>query len=308
MPDVCLSPPSPPAGPVPIPYPNTAMSSDTDGGTTSVKIQNKPVMMKNSSSYKSSKGDEAATNSFGAGVVSHKISGPAKFAAYSFDVKFEGANVCRLGDLTTHNHANTTNGATIASLGKPGVPLDTPLSCAQLQIKNEEAQDEAHPRRKPPKLHKGETIVASQFTTPTKSGNKTFLFKSQSTLTDTTKNKKGWARGNFKKGAKKMEATQINCKDANYKPSRSRNQGPMCHCESRISETIFKALNKGGSKPAGTLVLRIQWKKKDGKISTNPCDQCEKMLCAAKRCGISVKICGNGKDGKPSARPKELKC
>ncbi len=32
MPDVCLSPPSPPAGPVPVPYPNFAHSSDTDQG------------------------------------------------------------------------------------------------------------------------------------------------------------------------------------------------------------------------------------------------------------------------------------
>ncbi len=30
FPDTCLSPPSPPAGPVPIPYPNTAYASDTD--------------------------------------------------------------------------------------------------------------------------------------------------------------------------------------------------------------------------------------------------------------------------------------
>jgi len=28
MPEVCMSPPSPPAGPVPIPYPNTAMASN----------------------------------------------------------------------------------------------------------------------------------------------------------------------------------------------------------------------------------------------------------------------------------------
>ena len=39
MPDsVCLSPPSPPAGPTPIPYPNFSNASDTTNGTRTVKI------------------------------------------------------------------------------------------------------------------------------------------------------------------------------------------------------------------------------------------------------------------------------
>ena len=38
MPDVCLSPPSPPAGPIPIPYPNFSQASDTTDGTKTVKI------------------------------------------------------------------------------------------------------------------------------------------------------------------------------------------------------------------------------------------------------------------------------
>lgn len=38
FPDVCLSPPSPPAGPVPIPYPNTAFAKDTQNGSKTVKI------------------------------------------------------------------------------------------------------------------------------------------------------------------------------------------------------------------------------------------------------------------------------
>lgn len=103
MPDVCLSPPSPPAGPIPIPYPNTAVASDTTNGSKTVKINGKEVMLKNKSTFKKSTGDEAATKSLGMGVVSHQIQGKANFAAWSMDVKFEGENVPRHLDLTLHN-------------------------------------------------------------------------------------------------------------------------------------------------------------------------------------------------------------
>ena len=49
MPDVCLSPPSPPAGPLPIPYPNTAMASDTTNGSKTVQIGGQEVMLKDKS-------------------------------------------------------------------------------------------------------------------------------------------------------------------------------------------------------------------------------------------------------------------
>ena len=41
FPDVCMSPPSPPAGPVPLPYPNTSNSGDLQSGSSSVKIGGK---------------------------------------------------------------------------------------------------------------------------------------------------------------------------------------------------------------------------------------------------------------------------
>ena len=37
FPDVCLSPPSPPAGPIPVPYPNTSFSKDGKNGSKTVK-------------------------------------------------------------------------------------------------------------------------------------------------------------------------------------------------------------------------------------------------------------------------------
>jgi hypothetical protein len=104
FPDVCLSPPSPPAGPVPIPYPNTAMASDTSGGSKTVQISGQEVMLKDSSFFKQSSGDEAATKSLGMGVVTHTIQGKAYFAAWSMDVKIEGENAVRHMDMMTHNH------------------------------------------------------------------------------------------------------------------------------------------------------------------------------------------------------------
>ncbi len=103
MPDVCLSPPTPPAGPLPVPYPNTAMASDTTKGSKTVQIGGEEVMLKDQSTFKKSTGDEAATKSLGMGVVSHQIQGEVSFAAWSMDVKFEGENVPRHLDITLHN-------------------------------------------------------------------------------------------------------------------------------------------------------------------------------------------------------------
>lgn len=115
MPDVCLSPPTPPAGPVPVPYPNTSFSKDMKDGSTTVKINGQEVMLKDKSFYKTSPlGDEAATNSFGGSVITHTITGKTYFGAWSMDVKFEGENVDRHLDLTTSNH-NPYPGSTAPS-------------------------------------------------------------------------------------------------------------------------------------------------------------------------------------------------
>lgn len=107
FPDVCLSPPSPPAGPVPVPYPDTSFSKDMQNGSKTVLIGDKEVMLKDQSFYKTSPlGDEAATNGLGAGVVTHVITGKTYFVAWSMDVQFEGQNVDRHIDLTTSNHAS----------------------------------------------------------------------------------------------------------------------------------------------------------------------------------------------------------
>ena len=102
FPDVCKTPS--PGGPIPIPYPNIAKSSDTSKGTKKVKCDGNSTCVKDSN-FMMSTGDEAG--SAGGGVVSNKIKGKAEFVNFSFDVKFEGKNVTRAFDLMLHNDKNT---------------------------------------------------------------------------------------------------------------------------------------------------------------------------------------------------------
>src|SRR5256885_14110034 len=83
FPDVCFTPPLTPATPpgVPIPYPNTGMSSDCADGSTSVKIAGAEIMLKNKSYFSRSSGDEAGSAPK-KGVVTSQIMGKVYFNAW----------------------------------------------------------------------------------------------------------------------------------------------------------------------------------------------------------------------------------
>ena len=100
FPDVCKTPT--PAGPIPIPYPNIGKAGDTSDGPSKVTCDGEMPMVKGAK-YSMSAGDEAGTVG---GVMSSKFKGDCEFMMYSFDVKFEGKNVCRLGDPLFHNKKN----------------------------------------------------------------------------------------------------------------------------------------------------------------------------------------------------------
>ena len=100
FPDVCKTPT--PAGPVPIPYPNVGKAADTSSGPTTVTTDGQMPMTKDAK-YMMSTGDEAGS---AMGVMSNKIKGTCEFMMYSFDVKFEGKEVCRLGDPLFQNKKN----------------------------------------------------------------------------------------------------------------------------------------------------------------------------------------------------------
>jgi len=103
IPDVCKTPS--PGGPIPIPYPIIiSMTSDLSGGTTTVKVDGGNMAAIKGCELTKCSGDEAGT---AGGVKSSTNMKEAKFLLYSFDVKLDGANACRLGDKMTMNHENT---------------------------------------------------------------------------------------------------------------------------------------------------------------------------------------------------------
>jgi Toxin PAAR-like domain len=123
FPDVCKTPS--PGGPIPIPYPNIAKSSDTTQGSTTVKMDGNPIMLKQSV-FATSTGDEGGTA--GGGVVSNTIKGKAEFVLYSFDVKVEGKNVCRLTDIMVLNKMSSPNTPPFPEVQPPLVVLPTMMS------------------------------------------------------------------------------------------------------------------------------------------------------------------------------------
>ena len=100
FPDVCKTPT--PGGPIPIPYPNIGKASDTMQGPNTVKTDGSMPMVKGAK-YIMTTGDEAGSVG---GVMSSTVKGECEFMMYSFDVKFEGKNVCRMGDPLFHNKKN----------------------------------------------------------------------------------------------------------------------------------------------------------------------------------------------------------
>jgi len=113
FPDVCKTPT--PAGPVPIPYPNIAQSSDTADGSSTVKVDGNPIMLKGSN-FKMSTGDEAGSAQ---GLVSNKIKGKAEPVNQSMDVKIDGKGAFRLTDPMTSNVGASPNASNPAVVNPP---------------------------------------------------------------------------------------------------------------------------------------------------------------------------------------------
>lgn len=102
FPDVCLTPVG--GASVPIPYPNTAEAADTSEGPSTVRCDGEMPMVKEAK-YSKSEGDDQGSDG---GVTSGTHLDVAEFMQYSFDIKMEGRNVCRLGDPLFHNKKNTS--------------------------------------------------------------------------------------------------------------------------------------------------------------------------------------------------------
>lgn len=121
-PDVCKTPS--PGGPIPVPYPNLALSSDLAAGSQTVKLEGNPAALSDSN-LKTSTGNEAGTA--GGGIVSGKIKGKVKWILYSTDVKFEGKGVVRFQDDFMYN-GNSGNGPG-KNFGYPGPSRGKDIKC-----------------------------------------------------------------------------------------------------------------------------------------------------------------------------------
>jgi Domain of unknown function (DUF4150) len=104
VPDVCKTPS--PAGPVPIPYPNISQSATLDKGTTTVKADGGMMIATKGSEFSLSNGDNAGV---AGGVKSSTFMKESTWILYSFDVKMDGSNACRLTDKKFQNHENTAD-------------------------------------------------------------------------------------------------------------------------------------------------------------------------------------------------------
>ncbi len=103
LPDVCKTPS--PGGPVPIPYPIIiSMSRDLKKGSKKVKFDGGNSAAIKGSEFSRCSGDEPGT---AGGVKSSTNMKEATWILYSFDVKIEGKNACRLSDKMMMNHGNT---------------------------------------------------------------------------------------------------------------------------------------------------------------------------------------------------------
>jgi Toxin PAAR-like domain len=300
MADTCLSPPSPPAGPVPIPYPNTAQASDTSDGSKTVKIGGDEVGKKNSSNYKKSTGDEAATKSLGMGVVTHTIQGKMKHSAWSMDVKIEDANAIRHMDMTTHNHMNCPNIA--LTLNNAGMAQEVPeeLDCEELDRKSKQVEKE---ELESGAVQPGQTMAVASYQNPpgaggayqASGGNSLMKGASHGSMIKDSKSN-GWSNGRpWRDGGYNSRACGYG---GTYNPA-------SCgHAEARITEEVFTAASNtpGVSMPMapiaapglGTLTLNVTWAPSEGGTFQEPCGGCRNLICEAQACGLEIKICVNG--------------
>jgi len=113
MPDTCKTPT--PGGPVPTPYPNTAMPQMGNPATTKVLINGMPALTK-ASKIQPTNGDQSGTA--GGGVMSGKIMGPAEFIMGSTKVKLEGNPAVFMGNQTKQNDGNAVGSILAPSQNK----------------------------------------------------------------------------------------------------------------------------------------------------------------------------------------------
>lgn len=145
VPDVCKTPS--PGGPVPIPYPViVSMSTNLVKGTKTVKVDGKKMAAVKGSEFSRCMGDEPGVTG---GVVSNTNMKEAGWILYSFDVKMDGKNCCRLMDKMTMNHKNTVSlcgelQPPVVGIDMSKIGTDQDDACAKIEDKKVDDTPEAH--------------------------------------------------------------------------------------------------------------------------------------------------------------------
>ena len=104
-PDVCKTPS--PGGPIPIPYPVIiSFAKDLKKGTKTVKVDGGNSAGIKDSEFSRCTGDEPGT---AGGIISSTNMKEATWINFSYDVKLDGKNACRLSDPMMMNHKNTVS-------------------------------------------------------------------------------------------------------------------------------------------------------------------------------------------------------
>ena len=259
FPDVCFTPPLTPATPpgVPIPYPNTGMASDATSGSKKVKISNKEVMLKNKSYFKTSTGDEAGCAPK-KGVITSKIKGKVYFNSWSFNVKFEGQNVVRHLDLSTHNHASAP-GQTPPHPYLDSSAIGNPPECEDLSA-TLKATKKDKPTKKdelPASRTKGATVGLGMT-----QGNSSSMVGGASSIARSTV-RRGGKYGHWAKGIQRGEKSNVKTCDGQTFQYSDTGRPKQGHAEAKMIEDFFA----NGAR--GTLVIAV---------SKSPCKHCSRLI------------------------------
>jgi hypothetical protein len=271
MPDVCMTPPQTPATPpgVPVPYPNTAMASDTSDGSKTVSITSQEVMLKDKSFFKTSTGDEAGSAPK-KGLITSVNKGKAYFVAWSMDVKFEGENVVRHLDPTSHNHASSTFNAAPITYLDAMARADMPEGCKKAEKAQQKAERSLPPRAKA-KEHR---VTAGAFFEPSGATTMAASNISPSTIERSPQKYEG-----FEPGISADEQSNVKCKGKPHKYRSDPYSPPNCDAEAKIMEGLFA---RSGGKPKGTLYMKV--------VGKPVCCDCQKLIkCASEN--VNVVVC-----------------
>lgn len=273
IPDVCKTPS--PGGPVPLPYPNISQSATLAKGTTTVKADGGMMIAIKGSEFSLSNGDNPGV---AGGVKSSTFMKESTWILYSFDVKMDGENACRLTDKKFQNHENT---ADLAGACQPPVSVSELEGCMAAT----KTADEAEAIVKDLKSAEKAFVVAGGSFTPAGGPARASMGAS---LISCKQVIPGGRYKRFAKGIAQGEKSNVSCggKSHSYPKSACAKEG---HAEAKMIEDLFARRgfpNKAGTGPSpvgGTLCLQVK--------NRPVCCSCQALIRCAQQAGLKVILC-----------------